>query len=182
MSFNIPSSRFLLLPTGFLLIVLSFSGGCGKNRPADLPRLYPVTLVLVQSGKPLANAMVTMVDAAGESKWPASGRTDHAGNAVMYVNGVYPGAPLGEHKVTVFKMETDQAPSDGTLPPDDPNDWHHWQEEQAKLRAKAKTYSHVASEFSDAEKTPLTVTVVQGKNRFELDLGAEVKIEVKIDH
>ena len=47
--------------------------------------------------------------------------------------------------------------------------------------AQFKRYSLVSTEFTDVEKTPLTLTVADGKNAETFDLGASAREEVEVE-
>ena len=165
------------IPVVPLFFILPFCFGCGQKLPSDLPPLFPTTLVIVQEGKPLADAVITMT--TSESKWSVTGMTNSQGEAKMFVNGTYEGAPEGEFKVIVNKTETEK-PNIPPPPSDaDPNAMSHYNEKIAPLLAQAKTYNLVEPVNGTFETTPLAVSVVRGTSRYSLDIGKAVRIEVK---
>ena len=88
-----------------LIILLCLSGCGGASRPADLPKLYPASITVTQEGKPLAGAMVMLYSTADNFKWSVAGITNSSDTAELKTHGQFPGALLGEYKVTVNKTE-----------------------------------------------------------------------------
>lgn len=160
-----------LLP---LFCIILFCFGCGPKLPSDLPPLYPATLVIMQEGKPLDNALVTMAKA--DYKWTITGRTNVQGEAVMSVNGMYDGAPEGEFKVIVYKAESETP----NMPPPpttgDPHDEALYNERIAPLVAQTKTFSLVESKYTDLDTTSLSVMIVRGTPSYSLDVGKAVRM------
>jgi len=77
--------------------------GCGgdSSRPADLPKLYPVTITVTSEGKPLEGAVVELV-AVPPLKYQAITPTNAEGKAVMRTYG-YDGVPEGKFSVVITR-------------------------------------------------------------------------------
>jgi len=77
--------------------------GCGgdKSRPADLPKLHPVTITVTSEDQPLENAVVSLV-ASPPLKYQAITPTDAEGKAVMKTYG-YEGVPEGKFRVVITR-------------------------------------------------------------------------------
>lgn len=160
-----------------ILILPLFCFGCGQKLPSDLPRLYPTTLVITQEGKPLGDATITM-NAEG-SKWPVTGLTDANGEAKMFVNGMYEGAPEGTYKVIVNKTETEEP--DLPPPPEnaDPQQMMLYNESIVPLMGQLKTFNRVEAVNTAFETTTLSVSIASGTDRYPLDAGKAVRVEVR---
>lgn len=161
-------------------VILIF--GCGQqNLPKDLPKLHPTLIHMTQDGKPLADAVVTAVGAQGESKWSGAGKTDAQGLVKLFVNGQYEGMPKGTFKVLVTKIESDPAPE--TPPEPDPQTdreaWVQWNQKFNGPHMIPKSYNLVTPVYANRNKTPLEISVDEGKNEFTLDAGKTVRLPIR---
>ena len=85
--------------------------GCGGERlPDGMPRLYPATVTVMQDGKPLPEARVTMMNTDPAVNWPTGGTTDNNGVIRLMTMGRYSGAPAGTYRVYVSKIEMPEIP------------------------------------------------------------------------
>lgn len=143
------------------MILLFFTGCFGEKRPEGFPKLYPLSIEIVQEGTPLVGAGVALVsDDANLSRWPSGGVTDEKGIVQIHTYQ-YPGAPEGSFKVTVTKTLTEGAQSDILA--------------TGKGNTQ-KVYELVDSKYSVADKTPLTIEVKAGTTPVsKLDVGKKVK-------
>jgi hypothetical protein len=94
----------------YLLIIIPIllaCGGCSRdNRPADIPRLFPVTLLITLDDQPLDDALVVLhMENGPDAKWTVGSRTNTAGQAIITTHGQFRGAPAGKFKVCVSKSE-----------------------------------------------------------------------------
>ena len=165
------------MSVSFFLLLLMVSGCSRQDLPKDLPKLYPVIVVLHQEDKPLSDAIVTAVSIGANSKWSGAGKTDASGESVLYVNGQYEGLPEGEFKVMVSKVESDKGPE---VPPEpDPQQdrgaWARWNQKYNGPHMIPKSYNLVEPIYAQQEKTPLRINVRKEKNKFTLDVGKAVK-------
>jgi len=163
--------------TAFLLTV-SFVVGCGgQPRPEGMPRLYPVSVEVVQEGSPLEGATVTLVSDDSElGRWAPTGITGVSGVAVLQTNGLYNGAPLGSYKVVIVKRMTEPHPHPELAGAD------RGTPEEAKydqLNRERKTFNYVESQYSSIEETPLTVEIVSGQKTYSVDAGKKVQEAVR---
>lgn len=161
------------LVLGLLVMVAC---GCGEQRPAGLPELYPTTITITQGGANLAGATVTLFpEDTALSRWPVGGLTDENGKASLVTYGKYQGAPAGKFKVMVNKTV-----SEGDPIPEAPAQ-HASPEERAAYDRAIKTGSFevfqvVAEEYRTAARTSLSVEIAaSGPNEFTLDVGEAVK-------
>lgn len=100
----------LFCPLTILLAFLVCSGCNRDNRPADLPKLYPVILDITVDGQPLDNALVVLhAENEAIAKWTVGSVTDAAGKAIIVTHGQFQGAPEGKFKVCVRKVEMEGA-------------------------------------------------------------------------
>ncbi|MDR2642956.1 MAG: carboxypeptidase-like regulatory domain-containing protein [Planctomycetaceae bacterium] len=147
--------------------------GCGKSRPADLPKLYPAVITVLQDGKPLADANVQMVPQT-DSKWSAVGVTDANGKVEFFTQGKYKGVPEGTYTVLVSKVFTE--PSQYANKPQPANvDYGQWQEMLAS--EKLKSFNLVDTKFNDKSTSPLEWTT--GQKNGIVDVGQSIREEIK---
>ena len=92
--------------TLFVILAFFLCSGCSDgNRPADLPRLFPVTLHIQLDGQPLPEALVLLHSENEKiSKWTVGGYTDADGKTFLVTHGQFRGAPAGRFKVCVSKQ------------------------------------------------------------------------------
>jgi len=146
--------------SGSVLLVFLMLVGCGQSkRPDGLPPLYPCTVLVLQEGKPLEKAQVLLIqqDNAG-IRWVVGGITDTNGEVQVATYGQYPGAPLGEYKVTVTKSEQVMTASPSAMGP-----------------GRFDTYTFVEKEYTLEDTTPLTLQVVKGTKKYQIDVGKAVR-------
>ncbi|MDR1480963.1 MAG: hypothetical protein LBJ00_18725 [Planctomycetaceae bacterium] len=143
-----------------LIVVVLFVTGCGSSsRPKDLPPLHSCVITVMQDGKPLADARVTLVPEAGH--WNATGSSDTAGVAEMFTSGSYQGVPEGKYRVCVMKIETLAGkPSEDDSKPGEPD----------------RNFNLVDPQYSDTLESPLYIGVVKGTKEYKIDVGKAVKI------
>ena len=86
--------------------------GCSRQlRPADLPKLYPCKItILDKEGNPLPNVLVSVSPENPNaddphSKWGASGSTNESGVANIKTTGKYPGLLTGKFRITLWLCE-----------------------------------------------------------------------------
>lgn len=150
--------------TGFFLSLLVLCVlGCDTPKPEGIPSLVPVTVKVIQDGKPLADAMVSLMPTDVENaRWTSGGKTNAKGIANPVVYGQYPGAAVGRYKICVSKTETPPSPAptsrDETPPPQ-------------------KTYNLVDPKFGDVQTTE-EVEITQSSGNLTIDVGAAVRIEI----
>ena len=135
-----------------LSVILAFflCGGCSQdNRPEGLPKLYPVTLTILQDDQPLYNALVFLhTENESDAKWTVSSVTDAEGKAIIVTHGQFRGSPAGKFKVCVRKAEVDE-----------------------ESRGVPKLIHYVDTKFGDPKKTPLEIEVPESKKMTTLTLN-----------
>lgn len=131
-----------------LLTGLAAMGCSDRQRPGDLPKLYPCELTITQEGTPLSGANVTLFPAEEtNAKYQASSITNSEGKATLKTYG-FDGIPAGKYKVCVRKVIG---------------------EENAE-------YQTVERQYSDSDKTPHEIEIIGGKTfQTSLDVGKAVK-------
>lgn len=139
--------------------------GCsGEDRPVGLPDLAPVTIIIVQDGKPLEGASVQLISEDASSKWATGGSTNALGEAILMTQGKYEGAPAGKYKVTVDKI-TNDGPA---VVVDDPAG-----------APPVTSFRLIDAKFTSAETTTAELTVAAGTPLVEtIDVGPAVKKEL----
>lgn len=139
------------------LIVVAIAG-CGKSSP----KLHPATGTVTLDGKPLADATVSFVPAAGA---PSDGKTDSAGKYTIMTNGL-PGMPAGACKVAVSKFT-----SAGEMPSmaPSPDDMKKMYEKKKKGEVEK---GEVPAKYGRADTSGLSADVTSdaAKNVFNFEL------------
>ena len=96
----------ILILTLFLFCLFLGSGCKRQLRPADLPKLYPCKItILDKEGNPLPKVTVAVNPEDPNSKWGASGGTDASGVADILTAGKYRGLPPGKYSVSLWLFE-----------------------------------------------------------------------------
>ena len=147
---------------GCLFLVFLLVSGCNKpNQPDGLPPLYPCSILVTQGGKPLEKAQVMLIqqDNTG-TRWVVGGITGTNGEVHVATYGQYPGAPLGEYKVTVTKNEQVMVAPPSAMGP-----------------GRFDTYTLVEREFTQEDTTPMTLQVVKGTKKYQIDVGEPVRVK-----
>jgi hypothetical protein len=148
----------------FLLILPAFVlCGCGEKKPDGLPRLQPASLQFTQDGAPCGGASVVLVP-LGESPWIVGGFTNDSGVAELKTHRKYSGAPVGNYKIIVSKVEREIIGPAKTSMYD---------------VEEGINYHLVDPIYSTTKETPLEVEIVKGKNVKSFELGKQVKAKVK---
>ena len=124
--------------------------GCGSR--SHITGLVDVQITVMQEGKPLEKAIVVLESPS--VMFSPSGITDKDGVAIIYTSGTERGAPQGEYKVCVIKMET------------------------IELGERVETWRYVEEKYATSATTPLSVSV-SGKTKASVDAGKAIKVEVK---
>ncbi|MGL6196983.1 MAG: carboxypeptidase regulatory-like domain-containing protein [Thermoguttaceae bacterium] len=151
-----------------LLVFCSVLIGCGDPKPPGFPKLFPVTIHVVQEGKPLENATVTLINLDDTMKWAVGGVTNSDGNAVLSTHGKFKGAPLGKFKVLVFKQV-----SEGEEEYNDAMNRNDYMEAQ---KIDVNVYAYVEDIYNLPTTTPIEIEVVKGSKLIEVDAGPAVEI------
>lgn len=138
---------------GVLLLGLTaFAAGCGKNSGG--PALTPVTGVVMLDGKPLADAKLTfyLTGPAVPGFSASVGTTDETGKYQLTSRGK-PGAVAGVFKVTISRIVSANG---AAVKPEEGMDM-----QQLAMQGQAK--ESLPAEFSDFDRTTLTMTVEPGR-------------------
>ena len=119
-------------------------GGCSGPPP-----LVPTSGTVLHDGKPAANVTVTFYPEGnteeGELAWVGRGQTDAHGRVTIRYQERAEGVPVGTYRVTLSTERPDIEGAE-TFPP----------------------------EYSNPEKTVLTVTVSEGGSNFQLEASSKI--------
>jgi len=143
---------------------LIFIVGCAGNsdRPADLPKLYPVTITVTAEGTPVEKAVVEFVSDP-PSKFRAIGTTNDKGIAEMKTYG-QKGSPAGQFKV-VIKHDIEDEQVYGT-------------KGEREYVVSFNTYRTIDEITYKAETTPFEITVpVKSGQKPTFNVGQRVKVK-----
>ena len=156
----------ILLLAAFVTVI-----GCkGQKRPEGMPDLVPATFKLVQEGTPLEGAEVHLFTTT--HGFGVYGKSNAEGIVELKTHtDDYLGAPAGEYKVTVTKVEI--TPSE--FGEEIPNEMIAAQEWQAKRSAEYRpSFDLVNREYKKQATTTLTLTInADGTtDPTDLELGA----------
>ncbi|MDR1268233.1 MAG: DUF4198 domain-containing protein [Planctomycetaceae bacterium] len=172
--------KYIMTIWSVVILLFSFSGCGGKKLPSDLPRLNPVSITIIQDGKPLAEASVTLTQLNGAAKWSAISNTNANGVANNFsTNGMYKGVAAGTFKVCIRKVEREREKFDIPPEPTEPAEKYAWRQKYIDRAPPPKEYDLIEKKYSDLKTTPLEIEVIAGKNEFSFDVGKSVRILYK---
>ncbi|MDR3234677.1 MAG: hypothetical protein LBT46_13630 [Planctomycetaceae bacterium] len=163
------------LTTITLLIVTLMLFGCGQKLPDGMPKLYPVTITIIQDGKPLAGASVALApkNVTAGQRYTAGAVTNTSGQAVIQTLSKYRGAVPGEYQITVLKTEFEVTPLDAAergvpkgMDKDNPS----------LPKESIEGYYTVDMKYGTVSTSPESITVEQKTNRKTSDVGKAVRL------
>jgi len=135
--------------------------GCGDSGPKrEGPPTYPVSGVVTHGGAAVQGATVRFERADGSGA--STGRTDAQGKYVLATFEPGDGAPAGDYRVTIVKMEGGGG-AEAVLE-EDPN--YTGAEEAEEVEVK----NVLPEQYANAETSGLTATVTEGTNTFDFAL------------
>lgn len=128
-----------------------------------MPSLYPASVTILQDGKPLEGASVTLMPTDPNSRWATSMTTNARGVATVKVHGKYKGAGAGTYRLCISRIEVQPAPPERqaahpgiVLPPDN--------------------FDLIDPMFGNLETAEIIEISPGGKNTWTVDVGAAVRI------
>ena len=152
--------------TVIMTVLIAAGAGCSRSpaKPEGFPELVPCKIKVIQGGAPLVAADVTLIpfDVTG-TVWPVGGRTDAAGIAVMRTYGEHVGAPVGQYRVVVSKLETET-----TAPASTAGDQYR--------PAQERLYDLVDPALGFPPTTTLQIQIEEGIADYSVDVGNAVRI------
>ncbi|MDR1959040.1 MAG: carboxypeptidase-like regulatory domain-containing protein [Planctomycetaceae bacterium] len=153
---------WMLFPMIVTLTLLVDTAGCGKGG-SSLPTQY-VEGIVTLDGAPVEQALITFTPADKENGTAATGYSDASGKYTLTSVGGGPqkGAVAGDYRVTVSKVSIKMVKT----PPQYPG------EEPSESAVQTQLLPQV---YLKAEKSPLRVSVVKGRNSINLPLTKEGK-------
>lgn len=167
-----PKLAFIMLFTTVVTLLLT---GCGEKRPEGMPPLTPCELTVTQENAPLAGATVSLIPADGMAQWNVVSITDEKGVAKILTNGQYNGAPEGNYKIIIIKIEMEAQTGAAVPKPGEPG----YDEAVANLGNKpsAKRYFLIDKKFTNPASTPLSIEIKgSAPIKQNLDAGKAVRI------
>jgi len=153
-----------------LLSIASCVFGCsrGNDRPQNLPDLFPVNIRVLQQGEPVSDAFVRLIPVDSAMPWSCGATTTADGHAKIMTVGRFEGAPQGEYKVLISKLEmtpTIQA---------DLSDL-----KSQKVSTSTAGFDLIEPKYSDIKSTPLTANVTSNGLSCEFDVEQAVRLKRK---
>jgi len=141
-----------------VLILFSVVGCSRQLKPDGFPPLYPVSVLVIQDGKPLGGALVSLHGTENSPlKWGVFAETDSNGKAVFVTHGKFYGAPEGEYLITVAKEELVEVANRGG-------------------NGATDSFTLIEKQYTDREQTPYRIHIQKkSKNHVELDVGKPVR-------
>ena len=168
-----------LLGSLALACVLGVFYGCGGPKtPPDMPKLHSTVIMIVQEGKPLADASVQLVKKDDLNyKWLCGGTTTADGKCVVKTLGKYNGVPEGDFTVLVYKtVVTESETRKNVEQPREPKEAQEW---ARKVAEEEKSFEYVDPKYKKYDTSDLTITIKAGKNEQTFEVGPQTEIEVK---
>ena len=141
--------------------------GCGKSYPGG-EKLYPVTVTVMDSGKPVSGAIINF-DRQSGTKISTGGLTDANGKAIIKVDAEWEGAPEGSYMVRILKEPSftpDLSDEEyAKLRPDLQEEYNN------KMLAKRSQLKPVVPSVLSGDKSPLKMDVTSGTNEATFDIA-----------
>jgi hypothetical protein len=164
-----PSTTIMIMRTLIFfsfIIALSLQMGCRKdrNRPEDLPKLYPVSITVTQESKPLEGATVTLHAKTPTKYGTCTAVTDATGVASLQTY-TYAGAPIGQYAVTVGKRGVEGAKETTN-------------EYGETITTGGKIYQYIDGKYGNETNTPFSIDVTESGASESFEVGAPVKIHI----
>lgn len=154
-----------------------FIAGCGEERPAGMPKIYPATMtVTYDDGTPADGATVLLIAPKDSpaTGWTCGGTTGPDGTVELRTHGRFLGAPEGTFKVTVMRAIGETGDPDPSTMTDE-----EYQKAMERFKAsltQTVNYNMIEAEYGAADKTPLEITVEPKKGqKFTLTVGEPIK-------
>jgi hypothetical protein len=155
----------------FALVITIF--GCQRNddRPTNLPPLFPIVVTVHQEGTPVAGAFVRLVPADANMPWSCGATTDSSGRAVIKTIGKFAGAPEGDYKVAISKLEMPAVAGSN----------------MSNLNAPANpgqsdSFDLIDPKYSNPSTTPLETKVGKDNPKVEFNVGPAVRTKREGPH
>lgn len=141
-----------------LIVIPAF--GCSKQlKPDGFPPLYPVSVRVIQDGKPLEGAMVSLLHKDDTpQKWGIISTTNNNGQAVLVTHGKFYGVPEGDYHVVVTKEEEVIVKS-------------------SINNTVVDSYTLIEKQYVDKTTTPLQIQIEKkGKKHEDFNVGKPVHV------
>jgi hypothetical protein len=151
---------------GIFVLFLTILVGCSQNVHEGLPPLYPCNITVIQDGKPLAGANVSLVRFDGDMKWVVCGTTNSSGVTAIQTQMRYAGAPEGKYKVRISKTVSEGEPK--LVPSGD--------SEQPLSIGDIPSYFVIDPKYDHFNTTPFEISIAKDKTNGEsFDVGQSIK-------
>lgn len=160
-----------ILTIVFALAMTTLGCGHSDDRPKNLPALFPIVVSVHQEGTPVAGAFVRLVPTDASMPWSCGATTDTSGRAVIKTIGKFTGAPEGDYKVAISKLE---------MPPVAGSN-------MSNLNAPASpgqsdSFDLIDPKYSNPSTTPLETHVGRDNPKVEFNVGPAVRTKREGPH
>jgi hypothetical protein len=159
--------RVTLFLFGMFALGLVCATGCSGGK--GQPKTVPVSGTVMYNGNPVEGATVSFMGEGAPR--PATGVTDAKGEFQLSTYAANDGAVIGEHVVTITKIEAgpEQPAGDPTAALNDPGALARQSKEARKATGGPK--SLLPKKYASSKSTPLKETVTEeGPNKFVFQL------------
>jgi len=154
----------------YLLMFIQLLSGCGGDkRPPGFPKLYPVSLKVMQEGQPLSEAAVSLSISDRSMTWSIGGVTDEQGIVVLWTHGKFRGAPAGMFKVAVNKLYNEGEKE--MIEAGNREDF------ATAAKIQVNSFSYVKEEYNSVDTTPIEIEITSKSKMIDIDAGPAVKIK-----
>ena len=146
------------------------TAGCRPQRlkPANLPTLIPVRVTVLQQSKPVTGAFVRLLPADASVPWNCGATTGDNGVAIIKTLGEFDGAPEGDYKVLITKIETPRtagADLSNATPRKEP--------------VESDSFHVIDPKYGAPNETTLEMKVAEGHSVASFDVGDPVRVPVE---
>jgi hypothetical protein len=155
----------------FVLAITTFGCRRSDDQPKNLPKLFPIVVTVHQEGTPVAGAFVRLVPTDASMPWSCGATTDTSGRAVIKTIGKFTGAPEGDYRVAISKLEMPAIAGSNMSNLDAP-----------AASGQSDSFDLVDPKYSNPSTTPLEAKVGKDNPKVEFNVGPAVRTKREGPH